>query len=193
MTTRSETETMQRVVRNSLTVIDSSSFKLLADQAKRISSGDLYQKTLLQLLASVEAKQTVTSLTDQIASLAEWAFAARQFEFLGLAGRTLMGMPATPKNQNLGLYYYAVHLNNRGIADVKRATALFEQVASKASLPLRARAMLSLGKNAFFAFDSEIARGYYREAARLLSARSEERRVGKECSLTCRSRWSPYH
>ena len=25
------------------------------------------------------------------------------------------------------------------------------------------------------------------------SARSEERRVGKECSLQCRSRWSPYH
>ena len=29
--------------------------------------------------------------------------------------------------------------------------------------------------------------------ARLLFDRSEERRVGKECSLTCRSRWSPYH
>ncbi len=24
-------------------------------------------------------------------------------------------------------------------------------------------------------------------------ARSEERRVGKECSTLCRSRWSPYH
>ena len=23
--------------------------------------------------------------------------------------------------------------------------------------------------------------------------RSEERRVGKECNLGCRSRWSPYH
>ena len=23
--------------------------------------------------------------------------------------------------------------------------------------------------------------------------RSEERRVGKECQSTCRSRWSPYH
>ena len=23
--------------------------------------------------------------------------------------------------------------------------------------------------------------------------RSEERRVGKECSVVCRSRWSPYH
>src|SRR3546814_2336811 len=31
--------------------------------------------------------------------------------------------------------------------------------------------------------------------ARYLSpgARSEERRVGKECVSTCRSRWSPYH
>src|SRR3546814_15544406 len=28
---------------------------------------------------------------------------------------------------------------------------------------------------------------------RWLAARSEERRVGKECVSTCRSRWSPYH
>ena len=27
----------------------------------------------------------------------------------------------------------------------------------------------------------------------LLRGRSEERRVGKECCLVCRSRWSPYH
>src|SRR3546814_5063365 len=27
----------------------------------------------------------------------------------------------------------------------------------------------------------------------LVHARSEERRVGKECVSTCRSRWSPYH
>src|SRR3546814_19053777 len=26
-----------------------------------------------------------------------------------------------------------------------------------------------------------------------ISERSEERRVGKECVSTCRSRWSPYH
>ena len=26
-----------------------------------------------------------------------------------------------------------------------------------------------------------------------LALRSEERRVGKECNLGCRSRWSPYH
>ena len=28
---------------------------------------------------------------------------------------------------------------------------------------------------------------------RLKSERSEERRVGKECRIGCRSRWSPYH
>src|SRR3546814_15643885 len=27
----------------------------------------------------------------------------------------------------------------------------------------------------------------------ILAARSEERRVGKACVSTCRSRWSPYH
>src|SRR3546814_3714582 len=29
--------------------------------------------------------------------------------------------------------------------------------------------------------------------ARRRAGRSEERRVGKECVSTCRSRWSPYH
>src|SRR3546814_21192926 len=30
-------------------------------------------------------------------------------------------------------------------------------------------------------------------ALRFIRKRSEERRVGKECVSTCRSRWSPYH
>ena len=29
--------------------------------------------------------------------------------------------------------------------------------------------------------------------AAIRASRSEERRVGKECSSSCRSRWSPYH
>src|SRR3546814_16391133 len=31
------------------------------------------------------------------------------------------------------------------------------------------------------------------EEVDVLPERSEERRVGKECVSTCRSRWSPYH
>src|SRR3546814_20175659 len=33
----------------------------------------------------------------------------------------------------------------------------------------------------------------FQGAAPSESTRSEERRVGKECVSTCRSRWSPYH
>src|SRR3546814_12635268 len=33
---------------------------------------------------------------------------------------------------------------------------------------------------------------YYKEDVQI-NRRSEERRVGKECVSTCRSRWSPYH
>src|SRR3546814_17982300 len=35
--------------------------------------------------------------------------------------------------------------------------------------------------------------GAYGFEAGLARGRSEERRVGKECVSTCRSRWSPYH
>src|SRR3546814_15581621 len=35
--------------------------------------------------------------------------------------------------------------------------------------------------------------GYVLKNDRPIPARSEERRVGKECVSTCRSRWSPYN
>src|SRR3546814_4682349 len=35
---------------------------------------------------------------------------------------------------------------------------------------------------------------YYEKQGKVVTVqRSEERRVGKECVSTCRSRWSPYH
>ena len=36
-------------------------------------------------------------------------------------------------------------------------------------------------------------KGEPKEFAIVVPVRSEERRVGKECQSTCRSRWSPYH
>src|SRR3546814_3830818 len=56
-----------------------------------------------------------------------------------------------------------------------------------------------LGKGYNFIGSRQMARsvrllktGTWSWSARLIS-RSEERRVGKECVSTCRSRWSPYH
>src|SRR3546814_9523527 len=52
--------------------------------------------------------------------------------------------------------------------------------------PLRARPIKTLWVELRFQADEEADAG-------ALEARSEERRVGKECVSTCRSRWSPYH
>src|SRR3546814_6907561 len=43
--------------------------------------------------------------------------------------------------------------------------------------------------------DSDLARmfDHYHDVDLAPDGRSEERRVGKECVSTCRSRWSPYH
>src|SRR3546814_9708010 len=38
-----------------------------------------------------------------------------------------------------------------------------------------------------------VAEALARQDVQKRMARSEERRVGKECVSTCRSRWSPYH
>src|SRR3546814_15923152 len=38
-----------------------------------------------------------------------------------------------------------------------------------------------------------IEKGDYPQWTLFVQVRSEERRVGKECVSTCRSRWSPYH
>src|SRR3546814_4930741 len=42
-------------------------------------------------------------------------------------------------------------------------------------------------------FQSDAERRAARAKLATLAERSEERRVGKECVSTCRSRWSPYH
>src|SRR3546814_8594267 len=42
--------------------------------------------------------------------------------------------------------------------------------------------------------DAQYPRAFRLEGRRVpVALRSEERRVGKECVSTCRSRWSPYH
>src|SRR3546814_14561568 len=60
-----------------------------------------------------------------------------------------------------------------------------------------ARAGAPRGRDQHLRFEHEALAGYvveriHRAWIQALAARSEERRVGKECVRTCRSRWSPY-
>ena len=43
------------------------------------------------------------------------------------------------------------------------------------------------------AYSEDYSEGGEEEEGNKEEKRSEERRVGKECFLLCRSRWSPYH
>ena len=49
-------------------------------------------------------------------------------------------------------------------------------------------AYFSMSENRLLALTQQ-----YGDMQKALTARSEERRVGKECRIGCRSRWSPYH
>src|SRR3546814_2734837 len=48
-------------------------------------------------------------------------------------------------------------------------------------------------KNVVVIFPPLLPGGSCRVPLTVAASRSEERRVGKECVSTCRSRWSPYH
>ena len=52
---------------------------------------------------------------------------------------------------------------------------------------------LALGSNSSASGERTIALGLSSTASARNAIRSEERRVGKECTVVCRSRWSPYH
>src|SRR3546814_15086163 len=78
----------------------------------------------------------------------------------------------------------ALHALNAAVDDCQRAG---KPVASDAATLLLIRHLADVAER-----DAPSAAALRRrcEADRL---RSEERRVGKECVSTCRSRWSPYH
>ena len=62
-------------------------------------------------------------------------------------------------------------------------------IALIAAILLQAR---GTGLSGTFGGDSAVYRSR-RGIEKRLWQRSEERRVGKECMVQCRSRWSPYH
>src|SRR3546814_15851858 len=77
-------------------------------------------------------------------------------------------------------------------AELERKTRAAETILEALELPYR-KMLLCSGDMGFAArktYDLEVwlpGQDSYRE----ISSRSEERRVGKECVSTCRSRWSP--
>src|SRR3546814_13759076 len=80
-------------------------------------------------------------------------------------------------------------LNGPGVADMKGGLAIMLTALQAVE---RSPAAAAIGYEVVINSDEEVSS---LGSAPLIAAaaRSEERRVGKECVSTCRSRWSPYH
>src|SRR3546814_12590977 len=75
-----------------------------------------------------------------------------------------------------------------------REPALRSQLLANPHSPGEQRAATVRNLDPWYkAFDVKPGEKMYLTPEQRVRIRSEERRVGKECVSTCRSRWSPYH
>src|SRR3546814_21197746 len=86
----------------------------------------------------------------------------------------------------LVLIYGFTALGDSGVLSAAMADAV---PAGQLGRLLALRSILGFGAGPL----SPLAFGWIHDLTNPPGARSEERRVGKECVSTCRSRWSPYH
>ena len=78
------------------------------------------------------------------------------------------------------IYYHLKGIVKKQLVNKGSSGSLLEQLPNTTSLLHEALIQLSPPSEMF-------------DGREQFFTRSEERRVGKECSLQCRSRWSPYH
>src|SRR3546814_14741404 len=88
------------------------------------------------------------------------------------------------------LHFLAVLEQRRGVGDDLRIQRLRHLVAAEQRAVVRQVASFRLHQQRV---EVEVVEMLSAAADLLQQVRSEERRVGKGCVSTCRSRWSPYH
>ena len=76
--------------------------------------------------------------------------------------------------------------------DVKEKAYITSMKADLRNFALYEQNYLMDSQGSYFA-GTGAAQGFVPTIGVTVTARSEERRVGKECAILCRSRWSPYH
>src|SRR3546814_20950088 len=81
----------------------------------------------------------------------------------------------------LGFQWMSEHQRRSLVRELRDEVA---RCADRDQLLVRARQWL---------YKNKLVIVHERAIRTLIAARSEERRVGKECVSTCRYRWSPYH
>jgi tetratricopeptide (TPR) repeat protein len=158
---------INRPASNNLVLTDSSSFNALAGGQRRFSHGGLYQGIAQRLIKGVHTQKTLLDFIASVAWAADQALAARKYDRIGALSQLLLSLPLSPQAEAVAHYYEALSINRSGHGDTVRAGALFEQVADRAPLQYRARAMLALGGERVSVGDHRAALPWYGEIMRI--------------------------
>jgi tetratricopeptide (TPR) repeat protein len=127
----------------------------------------LYQGIAQGLIKGVHTNQTLLDFVTSITWAADQALATRQYDRIGALSQILLNLPLSPQLESVGHYYEALSINRLGHGDTVRACALFEEVADRAPIQYRARAMLALAARRVSNGDHRAALPWYREIVRI--------------------------
>src|SRR3546814_16001255 len=100
----------------------------------------------------------------------------------GMGAILLVTIPAAAQEKRS----FEVHVSGAAIYDSNAAGASKVRAAARGLVQEEMEFRPSINANLVLPFDDHV---FFLDT----QARSEERRVGKECVSTCRSGWSPYH
>lgn len=161
---------LNRAASNSLVLTDTFSSSSLAAGQRRLNHSAFYQELTQSLVKGFHTRQSLLDFISKVVWTADQAYATRQYEKIGALSQILLSLPLSPQVESIGLFYEALSLNRLGRGDTVRATALFRQVAERAPLKYRARAMLALGTREVSVGDNPAALRWYGEIV-LIAAR----------------------
>src|SRR5881296_3809923 len=129
--------------------------------------------------AFYEGKKTpLKQIVDRVAS-----FQCPLVEITG--GEPLLQKNVLPLMSILCDASHTVLLETSGAHDISKVDSRVHRI-----MDLKTPGSGEVGRNRFENIEQLSERD---EVKFVIGSRSEERRVGKECTATCRSRWSPYH
>lgn len=158
---------LNRAASKSLALSDISFLFRLAGGQRRYKHRGLYQGIAQGLLKGFHTKQSVWDFIKSVTWAADQAYATRQYDRIGALSQLLLSLPLSPQVESVGQYYEALSVSRLGQGDTVRARALFEQVADRAPIQYRARAMLALGARRVSVGDNTAALSWYGEIMRI--------------------------
>jgi hypothetical protein len=143
---------------------------LTQSPVKRKPRSEFYHGMVTELLKGLQTKQALSNFISSVTIAADQAQMTRDYDLIGTFSHLLLSFPFSTEIANVGHYYEGLSINRLGFGDTVRATALFEQVADRAPIQYRARALLALGTAAVNLCDYKGALWWYKEIMRMAAS-----------------------